>query len=189
VQWWLLAGSAIMWIIVLVPFRRSRSERRTISDHERRMELLASAEVHGTSGRWIVTPRKGMRFLSPRERERARARTRRRHIFVFLLEALGLSLLIGLVPPLRAVWIASAVLAGLLLVYVWLLLVIRGREPSASELAARAATTPRGATPTATRRNVEASVPSVTHPIFDGLGALGEGDTVHVVVKEASAGA
>jgi Flp pilus assembly protein TadB len=190
VQWWLLAGSAIMWVVVLVPFRRSRSERRTISDHERRMELLASAEVHGTSGRWIVTPRKGMRFLSPRERERARARSRRRHIFVFLLEALGLSLLIGLVPPLRAVWIASALLAGLLLVYVWLLLVIRGREPSASELAVHAAVAaPASATPAAARRHVAAGSPSVTRPIFDDLGALGEGDTGHVGVKEASAGA
>jgi hypothetical protein len=96
------------------------------------MELLAQAEVHGTSGRWIVTPRKGVRFLGPRERQQARARVRRRRVFVFLLEAIGLSLLIGIVPPLRVAWVVAAALGGLLLLYVWALLVIKARARAAS---------------------------------------------------------
>jgi hypothetical protein len=178
-----------MWIVVLVPFRRSRSERRTISDHERRMELLASAEVHGTSGRWIVTPRKGMRFLSPRERERARARTRRRHIFVFLLEALGLSLLIGLVPPLRAVWYVSAVLGVVLLIYVWLLVAIKARGSSTPAARATVPVAVSALPARAAARNEATEAPTRSLPAIDELGSVGDGDTVHVVVKQASAGA
>jgi hypothetical protein len=114
VQWLLLGLLAIMWAAFLVPAGRRRSDARSVEDFERRMELLAQAEVHGTSGRWIVTPRKGVRFLGPRERQQARARARRRRIFVFLLEAIGLSLLIGIVPPLRVAWLVSAAFGGLL---------------------------------------------------------------------------
>jgi hypothetical protein len=91
------------------------------------MELLAHAGVHGTNGRWIVTPRKGVRFLGPQERSRARARERRRRVFVFLLEAISISFLIGLVPPLRAIWSVTAVFGVLLLLYIWLLLTMKGR--------------------------------------------------------------
>jgi len=95
------------------------------------MELLANAEVHGTTGRWIVTPRKGVRFLGPRERQQARARARRRRVFVFLLEAIALTLLIGAVPPLRVAWVVAAGLGGLLVLYVWALLVIKARAAAA----------------------------------------------------------
>jgi hypothetical protein len=132
VQWLLLALLGIMWAAFLVPRTRTRSDSRSVQDFERRMELLAQAEVHGTSGRWIVTPRKGVRFLGPRERQQARARVRRRRVFVFLLEAIGLSLLIGIVPPLRVAWIVAAALGGLLLLYVWALLVIKARARVAS---------------------------------------------------------
>ena len=130
-QWLLLAVLVIMWAAFLIPIGRKRSDSRSVEDFERRMELLAQAEVHGTSGRWIVTPRKGVRFLGPRERQQARARARRRRVFVFLLEAIGLTLLIGLVPPLRVVWFVAAALGGLLLVYVWALLVIKARTAAA----------------------------------------------------------
>jgi len=127
VQWLLLAVLGIMWTAFLMPIGRKRSDARSVEDFERRMELLAHAEVHGTSGRWIVTPRKGVRFLGPRERQQARVRARRRRVFVFLLEAIGLALLIGVVPPLRASWIVAGVLGGLLVIYVWALLVIKAR--------------------------------------------------------------
>ena len=123
-QWLLLAVLGIMWTAFLVPIGRKRSDSRSVEDFERRMELLAQAEVHGTSGRWIVTPRKGVRFLGPRERQQARARARRRRILVVILEAIGLTLLIGVVPPLRVAWIAAAVLGGVLLLYIWVLLVM-----------------------------------------------------------------
>jgi Flp pilus assembly protein TadB len=131
VQWLLLALLGIMWAAFLLPAGRKRSDARSVEDFERRMELLAQAEVHGTGGRWIVTPRKGVRFLGPRERQQARARARRRRVFVFLLEAIGLSLLIGVVPPLRVAWVVSATLGGLLFIYVWALLVIKARAAAA----------------------------------------------------------
>lgn len=186
-EWWLLIGSAILWVVFLVPVGRRRSERRSITDHERRMELLASAEVHGTNGRWIVTPRKGMRFLSPQERQRARARERRRHIFVVLLEGLGLTLLIGLVPPLRAVWYASAVLAGLLLLYVWLLLFMK-RRPVVVGTTAEAVAVPARPARAPSIRHVADGIKGFARPTIDGLGSLGEGDRVHVVVRDASTG-
>ena len=130
-QWLLLGVLGIIWAAFLIPVGRRRSDNRSVEDFERRMELLANAEVHGTTGRWIVTPRKGVRFLGPRERHQARARARRRRVFVFLLEAIGLTLLIGAVPPLRVAWIVSAALGGLLLVYVWALLVIKARAAAA----------------------------------------------------------
>jgi Flp pilus assembly protein TadB len=132
VQWLLLGVLGIMWAAFLVPTRRrKRSDAKSVDDFERRMELLAQAEVHGTNGRWIVTPRKGVRFLGPRERRQARARARRRRVFVVLLEAIGLALLIGIAPPLRPAWIAAAVLAGILFVYVWALLVVKARAAAA----------------------------------------------------------
>jgi Flp pilus assembly protein TadB len=126
-QWLPLGVLVIIWAAFLIPAGRRRSDKRSVDDFERRMELLANAEVHGTTGRWIVTPRKGVRFLGPRERQQARARARRRRIFVFLLEAIALTMLIGLVPPLRVAWVVTAALGGLLLLYVWALLVIKAR--------------------------------------------------------------
>ena len=167
-QWLLLALLGIMWAAFLVPVSRKRSDARSVEDFERRMELLAQAEVHGTSGRWIVTPRKGVRFLGPRERQQARARARRRRVFVFLLEAIGLSLLIGLVPPLRASWVVAAALGGLLVLYVWALLVIK----------ARAAAAPTHATPTKPR-----AVPRIEPPVLD------PGQHVTVLVGAAAVGA
>jgi len=128
VQWLLLAVLGIMWTAFLVPLGRKRSDARSVEDFERRMELLAQAEVQGTSGRWIVTPRKGVRFLGPRERQQARARARRRRILVILLEAIALTLLIGVAPPLRMAWIVTAALAGVLVLYVWILLVMKARS-------------------------------------------------------------
>ena len=195
-EWLLLAAFGIMWVAFLVPWGRRRSGSATVSDHERRMELLANAEVHGTAGRWIVTPRKGMRFLGPRERHRARVRERRRRVFVFLLEGLGLSLLIGAVPPLRAIWTVSIAFAVSLVLYVWLLLTLKARasqpgEREAAERVAAAQAPARSALAAkpARTRHVAEGLRSLARPTFNGLGSLGEGDTVHVVVKTASAGA
>ena len=58
--WLLLAALGIMWVAFLVPSdRRQRSAEHSVEDFERRMELLAQAEAHGSAGRWIITPRKG----------------------------------------------------------------------------------------------------------------------------------
>ena len=190
---WLLVGAlGIMWVAFLLPSadRRAAKASASVEDFERRMELLAQAEAHGGPGRWIMTPRKGVRFVGPTQRRRARARERRRQVFAFLLEAIGLTFLIGLVPPLRNVaWIVSGMLLVLLVLYVWLLLTIKHHTAHPHD-AARAAQrpTPRPkARPvaTATPRYVAEGRSTWARPTFNGLGSVGEGDRVHVVVMSA----
>ena len=119
-EWLAVSAFGIMWAAILFPSPRRRpSPRTSVEDFGRDMDLLAHAEGR-THGRWIVTPQKGVPFLGMPRRERVRARERRRHVFVFLLESLLITFLIGLVPPLRVMWMATASLAGLLLAYVWL---------------------------------------------------------------------
>jgi Flp pilus assembly protein TadB len=186
-EWLLLAAFGIMWAALLVPIVRKRSEARSVQEFETRMELLAHAGVHGTSGRWIVTPRKGIRFLGPQERQRARARERRRRVFVFLLESIGLTVLIGLVPPLRAAWYVSAALGALLLLYVWALLSIKHRAAHPHDVARAARVPEREPQRPAPARYVADGRLGWARPTFNGLGALDESDAVHVVVRPASA--
>ena len=183
-DWLLLAALAIMWLAFLLPSQRRRpSPSATVVDFERRMELLAQAEIHGGAGRWIITPRKGVRFVGSAERKRARARTRRRQVFTFLLESLAITFLIGLVPPLRVVWTLSAVIGALLLAYVYLLVTIKQRAGHPDEQL-RAAQVPER-----TRRVAERYVAdgggAWARPKVNGLGLVGEGDAVHVVVRSA----
>ncbi len=192
-EWLLLGGLCIMWVAFLIPAgRRRHSPDRSVEDFERRMELLAQAESHAGSGRWIVTPRKGMPFVGHAERQRERARERRRRVFVFLLEAITLTFLIGLVPPLRDAWYVSAGLGALLLIYVWLLLSIKHQESIRAPQMRTANATParRQATPAApAARYVAEGRSTWARPTFGGLGALGESDRVHVVVRTADDGA
>ena len=184
-DWLLLAALGIMWCAFLLPWARRRpSPSTTVDDFERRMELLAHAEMHGSAGRWIITPRKGVRFVGSAERKRARARERRRQVFVFLLESIVITFLIGLVPPLRVVWTLTAVLSGLLLAFVYLLLTIKQRagHPDAQLRAARA---PERSPGRLAVRHVAEGASSWARPKMNGLGLLGEGDAVHVVVKPA----
>jgi Flp pilus assembly protein TadB len=179
VEWMLLAGLGIMWAAFLVPWgRRKSTESRSVNDFEHRMELLANAEVHGTTGRWIVTPRKGVRFLGPDDRRRARARDRRRKIFVALLELIVLSFLIGLVPPLRQVWFVTAGLGAVFLMYIWALLSMKGRSAHAPRVPQSAARMETVATP-----SFAVAAPPAPEDPFDF-----EDEPVHVVVREASVG-
>ena len=189
-EWLALAALGIIWAAFLLPGGRRRSATTSVGEFERGMELLAYSEVHGTTGRWIVTPRKGARFVGTAERQRCRARERRRHVFVVLLEAIGLSALIGAVPPLRAMWSVTLVLGVILLLYVWALLSMKAREAGPSrEERVRAAQAPKAAPRPATPRHVAEGAMGWARPTFNGLASFGEGDQVHVVVKPASAGA
>jgi hypothetical protein len=84
-------------------------------------------------GRWVMAPRKGSRFLGPRERARLRARERRRKVFVVLLESLALATLIGIVPPLRPMLYISAFIGFLLMVYAGLVVQANTRRRTAPE--------------------------------------------------------
>ena len=181
------AGLGIMWGAMLLPTgRRRHSPKASVQDFERRMELLAQTEVHA-SGRWIVTPRKGMPFVGTAERQRSRARERRRQVFTFLLESIGITFLIGLVPPLRAVWDVTMVLGVLMGLYVWLLLAVKNQSQAAPvNEQVRAAQAPGArAAHVANTRFVAEGRSTWARPTFNGLGTLSESDSVHVVVRHA----
>jgi hypothetical protein len=83
-------------------------------------------------GRWILSPRRGSRFVGPHARQRERARERRRRVFVFLLEAIGLTGLIGVFPPLRGMLVVTALFALLMLVYTAMVLKMTRGVPAAA---------------------------------------------------------
>jgi hypothetical protein len=145
------------------------------------MGLLA--ETGRAAGRWIVAPRKGAQFIGAANRARARARGRRRRVLVFLLEATGITLLMGLFPPLRPLVYAAAFFGVLLVVYVGMLLAMRRNERELArmrrrfeaevERAAPAAAVAKGV-PVRTHRRPTKPVPQVIHL-----------EDVHVVIRPA----
>jgi hypothetical protein len=147
------------------------------------MDLLADTGTT-TSGRYIITPRKGTQFVGPRERARERARERRRHVFVVMLESIALTALIGLAPPLRVVWYATAALLAALGVYVWMLISLKAREDSPGErIRATAAPEGRAAAPQRYAADASSRTP---RPAYNGLAALGGDDLTAIVVRPAS---
>jgi hypothetical protein len=183
VDWLLLGAFAILWAALLLAGpKRARSDRRSVADFERGMDLLA--ETDGGQGRWIVTPRKGVPFVGPAARAQVRARERRRRVFVFFLESIGLSFMIGLVPPLRPVWYVTATLTTLLGAYVWMLLSIKQRTPdSAAERAHAVRDVP--ARPSPVRQRYASDAAGRTRPAFNGLGAFAADEFTSIVVKPA----
>jgi hypothetical protein len=180
----MLAALGMIWAAFLLPSDRRKASKRSVEDFERNMELLAETGGH-QQGRWIVTPRKGVAFIGPRARAEQRARERRRKVLVFLLDSIGLTFLIGLVPPLHVVWWATAALLALLAAYVWMLLSIKERSPRtrASERIRQVAA-PKRARPVP-QRYVGESASRTTRPSFNGLVAHGTDDIVDIVVRPA----
>jgi hypothetical protein len=119
----------------------------------------------------------------------ARARERRRRVLVFLLEGVAFSFLIGIAPPLRAMWVAAGVFAALLAAYVWLLIAMREQyeqERARLRAAARPVPRPRAAIRPPAERFVADGRSRWPRPTVNGLGSLGEGDRVHVVILPTS---
>jgi hypothetical protein len=184
VSWLMLTALGMIWAAFLLPHERGRTARRSVEEFERNMELLAETEGR-RDGRWIVTPRKGMAFLGPQDRARQRARERRHRVFVVLLESIGLSFLIGLVPPLRPAWYVTAVLLLLLAAYVWMLLWIKQRGPEARTLEQnRLVRIPEAATPAPAKYVADASSRS-PRPAYRGL-TVDADDPVNIVVRPGS---
>jgi hypothetical protein len=171
-DWLVLAMLVIIWAAYLLPPRLRRGgAHASIEEFERHMGMLEQTER--ASGRWIVAPRKGEAFVGRRERVRSRARARRRRVFVFLVEALALTFLIGMFPPLRGMWLLTAAVAAMLTAYVWLLVQVK-RQEDARPLSRAAATVldvPLG--PAAPRHDRE-------------LPWLSDADPVHVRVRLAT---
>jgi hypothetical protein len=136
-DWLLLCGLGIIWAASIVPQARRRSSTvASVEEFERNMGLLAETEY--ATGRWIIAPRKGERFVGRRERARTRARIRRRRIFTVLLESIALTLLIGLFPPLRRMWIGTGALTVLLGAYCYLLIKVKQAERQRARVTAPA---------------------------------------------------
>ena len=180
----MLAALVLLWAAFLVPSWASPPSKADMSmkDFERNMDMLAETE---SPGRWIVTPRKGTTFIGLRARAQARARERRRRVLMVLIESLVLTALIGLVPPLRAMWYATGTLLVLLVGYVWALLTMKARadahDPARPrETAATALSRPR---PARQRYAADASNRTARRS-FNGLPALGD-DLVNIVVRPA----
>jgi hypothetical protein len=165
----------IIWVAFLLPARK-RSPAASVEDFEKRMSLLAGANG-STTGRWVLMPRKGERFLGPENRQRVRIRRRRRVVFTLLLDTAGLTLLMGLFPPFRKVLVLTAVLAIALVAYTVLLARIRADERARERRRARAA-----------RRMAGRAVPEATYapyraaayaPLGVSNGGDGNGRAVH----------
>jgi hypothetical protein len=185
VGWLLLVALLILWAAFLIPSWASPPSKtdKSMKDFERNMDMLAETE---SPGRWIVTPRKGTTFIGLRARAQARARERRRRVLMVLIESLVLSALIGLVPPLRAMWYATATLLVLLGGYVWALLTMKARADAHDPARPRetAATAPASPRPTRQRYAADASNRTARRS-FNGLPAFGD-DLVNIVVRPAA---
>ena len=116
-DWVALAVLAVIWAILLVPSTRKRPPPSPI-----RSDMPTDQEDFRQPGRWILSPKRGSRFVGHHQRQRERARERRRRVYVFLLEAAGLTGLIGLFPPLRGMLVVTGIFVGLLAVYTVLVL-------------------------------------------------------------------
>jgi hypothetical protein len=194
VSWLFVAALGILWVAFMLPAgRRRHSPGASIEGFERDMEVLA--ETDSPRGRWIIAPKKATPFLGSHKRRVARARERRRRVFVFLLESIGITFLIGAVPPLRPVWTISFLLVGLLVAYVFLLLSLKNvehpRDRSVHEAVDEMTPSPENARYASARgyasgrRYVAEGQSRSARPTYNGLGQLDEGDRVHVVVRSA----
>jgi hypothetical protein len=185
VGWLLLVALLILWAAFLIPSWASPPSKtdKSMKDFERNMDMLAETE---SPGRWIVTPRKGTTFIGLRARAQARARERRRRVLMVLIESLVLTALIGLVPPLRAMWYATATLLVLLGGYVWALLTMKARADAHDPARPRetAATAPASPRPARQRYAADASNRTARRS-FNGLPAFGD-DLVNIVVRPAA---
>ena len=120
-DWVALAVLGVIWAILLVPSRGTRPMPNPIRSH-----MPADPEEFRQPGRWILSPKRGSRFVGSQHRERQRARERRRRVFVFLLEVIGVTGLIGMFPPLRGMLWVTGFFVLLLGVYTVLAIQVAG---------------------------------------------------------------
>jgi hypothetical protein len=129
-DWLALAVLGIIWAVLLLPNPKRRRPdsplRRDVDEQEFRQP-----------GRWIMSPRRGSRFVGRHARTRQRARERRRQVYVFLLEAVGLTGLMGLFPPLRGMLVVAGVLVALLVAYTALVIQATRTAPASPVVTAQ----------------------------------------------------
>ena len=116
------------------PLLRARSEHRpsgSISDFRRQLRVLGRTSPAGFGPSGVVVPMHRRPVLVPsvpaplRLAADRRSVKRRRDVFVGLLVAMGGSLLLGVLPPLRVLWAVHVVVDVLFALYVGALIYLR----------------------------------------------------------------
>jgi hypothetical protein len=127
---------AVIWAAVLIPpMVRARAESRpsgSITDFRRQLRVLARATPNSSYSAGFSAPvysaplaATGVVARRPAPRRRTSSVKRRRDILVGLLVAMAGSLLFGVLPPLRVLWLVHVVLDVLFVAYVALLVYMR----------------------------------------------------------------
>ena len=129
VDWISLVVLAIIWAALLIPTPHRKRETRVPFTPRSEMEY----EEFGQPGRWILSPKRSARFVGAGARARMRARERRRRVIVVLAEAIGITLLMGLFPPLRPMLYVAGFLFVLFAVFLGASLRIAMRERAGLE--------------------------------------------------------
>jgi hypothetical protein len=111
-DWLALAVLGIIWGVLLLPAFGQRESPSPL-----RRSVPPEEEEFRHPGRWILSPKRGSKFVGRRQRARLRARDRRRQVYLFLLEVIGVTGLIGMFPPLRGMLLVTAFFAALLVGY------------------------------------------------------------------------
>ncbi len=124
---------AAIWAAVLIPpMLRARSESRpagSITDFRRQLRVL------GRTGPSVLAPAHSLHRpdltaarridYTVRPRRGSRAIKRRRDIFMGLLTVMGGSLVLGVLPPLRVLWVVHVIADVLFAAYVAALVYVR----------------------------------------------------------------
>jgi len=133
----LIVLAAVWAAFLLPPILRARSEHRpsgSITDFRKQLHVLARtspgatgrANLHQVAPGRVVPIRPGAATPAPLRLGRSRQSVkRRRDIFVGLLVAMAGSLVLGFLPPLRALWAVHVVLDVLFVGYVAALIYLR----------------------------------------------------------------
>jgi hypothetical protein len=122
VDWLALCILGVLWGFLLVPPPKKMTPSATPGSDQ--------PEGFHPPGRWILTPRDGSRLVGLSARARLRARGRRRKVYLILLEAIGVTGLIGLFPPLRGMLVITGLLGVLLVAYTAMVLRFAAVTPS-----------------------------------------------------------
>jgi hypothetical protein len=153
----LIVLAAIWAAFLLPPIFRARAESRpsgSISDFRRQLRVLSRVSPTSAplpsplpmASRTRPNPFATV-HAAPRPRQLAHSKRsvkRRRDIFVGLLVAMAGSLVLGFLPPLRALWALHVVIDVLFVAYVGLLVYLRNLAAE-REMKVRFLPTPRGA--------------------------------------------
>ena len=138
----LLLVLAIVWAVVLIPpWLRNRADARpadSITAFRHRLSVLERTGPVGARRRPLISSRPDISGFVPSARRaprapmagytaRARTQRRRRDIFVGLLAAMAASLVLGMIPSLRILWVVHLLVDCLFVAYVGVLVHMRNQ--------------------------------------------------------------